>query len=58
MEKRDGTMPVAFDECQQCKIFLVLMSLEAPFADFPALAKYSQDSAIGKLSHDSALPPV
>lgn len=51
-------MPVAFDECQQCKIFLVLMSLEAPFADFPALAKYSQDSAIGKLSHDSALPPV
>lgn len=34
------------------------MSLEAPFADFHALAKCSQDSAIAKLSRDSALPPV
>lgn len=34
------------------------MSLEASFADFRALGKCSQDSAIGKLSHDSVLPPV
>jgi len=34
------------------------MSLEAPFADFCASAKCSQDSAVSKLSRDSALPPV
>lgn len=34
------------------------MSLETQFADFCALAKCSQDSAIAKLSHDLALPPV
>lgn len=34
------------------------MSLEAPFADFHALAECRQGSAIGKLPHDSAVPPV
>lgn len=34
------------------------MSLEAPFADFCALAKCSQDSVTAKLSCNSALPPL
>lgn len=34
------------------------MSLQAPFADFCALAKCSQDSVIAKLPWNSALPPV
>lgn len=34
------------------------MALEAPFADFHALAKCSRGSAVAKLSRDSALPPV